>query len=807
MKTKSKKILTSMLMALFIAASSIVLSACIFDFDNRDRDEENSNLTFNTSASPTQAFAFETEDTPLTREQAIENGYPVPPITASPAYTVTYSTRQATATHDSLAHFGANNTMLYPGALLNLNTMAPISVARAPLTISLDAGTWTGVPEDAPLSTVVSNPTTSTMEQGLRTLVQNNVVEGVNMSASTNWTLREFRSERDMEMTLGIGFRGFGANMQNDFSFENMTRQTNIVLELEQVFYTVRVDRPTEVSGFFADSLTNSQIRQAIPNTMVPVYVSDVVFGMRVVVSIQTNFQMTDIQNELQASFNGFGASGSVTSEFNRMMTDQSTQISSFVYGGSAAQNNRISLAAAGGDFTAILGEVFSDEFDAVHAVGQPIAFRVRHLEDGSLAGIVDSDTYTIKEIQHHQRHASWEALDQLINSGEILRMQELILDLSGLDDTTTIAARTIIIPSNLERVRLIGSNNIRQNPIIISSLSLNIATRNTPVAIELDNISFTGNNLPAITTTNIALVNLRVHGIAVLRGAANHPAVSVGDIAISALISSEAYDLTLVGGHGSNGDRHINHGHGNHGAAGLHSLRDVTITGNSENTRITIIGGNGGTGAHWTVNGTTFGTHGGHGGTGINAVRRIDITGVFHSATRITGGNGGHGTRITGDGRNHGGNGGNGGFALTAENFFMTDIHGITFVGGNGGNGATGNNRSVLGSNGGHGGHGGHGGTAIIIATTGAISGNITVISGNGGHGAQGGNGRTTGNGGNGGNGGNSGHGINANAEVIIGNNVVFTIGAIGQGALRGSGGGNIHGAHGTLGQNILRL
>ncbi|MDR3319069.1 MAG: thiol-activated cytolysin family protein, partial [Clostridiales bacterium] len=400
---KKKNILAVVIMTL---AAALLLSAC-----GLSGGDENPSVVF--SKNPAGVVGFTVSDTPLTQEEAVSNGYS---LSADDKHEVSYSSRKASATYDELCGYGMDNDIFYPGALVDIETMTPISIAQAPLSISLGgAEGWIGN-SSAPISTIVQAPRTDTMREGIRLIINGILGSGdITTHGQLSFSIHEIESEQDFQLGIGMGYKGYGVDMKDKFSFSNMNKSTNLVMVLKQVYYTVDVSRPAAEYDFFANTVTNEQLKTAIPASKIPTYVASVSYGRMVMISIQSNFSKKQIENELTASF-GNKLIGEITADSNLKTIVQShdTDISCFVYGGSQEDSNKIATAAAAKDFDKIISAMLGN-YDPKSNIGLPLSYKFRHL-DGSLALMRSSDEYDIKTVKYlPEKVINWSYLDSLI--------------------------------------------------------------------------------------------------------------------------------------------------------------------------------------------------------------------------------------------------------------------------------------------------------------------------------------------------------------------------------------------------------
>lgn len=730
-------------------------------------------------------------------------------------YTVEYEQVTATSSYDNICTMGVNNDILYPGALVDMKNGAfsPIAIARTPVKISANLETVQGI--DAPIYTT-AEASLSGVRTGIREIVNNNITSTTNLPANLSYEVREINDEKEFLMNLGFGLQVSKFSLSENFSQENIKKQTNIAVVLKQIYFTVDMDSPKEKNGrdLFDAALSVSEINQALEGT-IPAYVSSVAYGRIAVITIQSNYSKQEITNALSVGWGkmsdspGSSSAKRLSIEFDNTLqniaTDSETEINCFVYGGSASQSLSI-----GADPSNTLTALFS-EFNANGDGALPVSYTLRHL-NGELAKIQSNNEYVIKHVTYNAKKImDWSYLDKMIKDGSLFDSETLKLDFSSMIDFSDVSDegievnRTITIPDNIKDLYIIGPNRGAQN-IIFNGFSLILDYRNAsqPLGIHLDSISFTGDSKyggTCIYSDMNALVTVFISRTVILKGTNESPAINCKNLTITG-----DGRMTVYGGQGYNG---------NDGATAI-SAEELLI----DSGEVIVVGGKGSNGNN--------GAPGGKGSAGENGLNQV---------SGKPGGQGSPGTNAE--------NGANGGFAIKAKVITIAEeadvnliggqggtggIGGVGGTGGNGGIGYAGVIGSAGGGNGGKGGAGGNGGnggngSAPISCDKLIVNGGcLTLTNGNGGTGGQGGAGGAGGKGGNttqwgaycgwpggggaGGNGGNGGNGGMAGlfdlelilAEINETANVTLIDGEGGNGGYGGKGG-----AVGNVGSSAL--
>ncbi len=763
-----------------------VLSACSFG------GHKGEDLKADFSVIKTSSESFVVEDKLLTEIQVQDKGYE---LSRDEDYEVSYSHRKATASYDELCSFGMNNDIFYPGALVDISTLNPIQIGRAPLTISLGAEGWTGL--SGKISQTINSPTLDTVREGISSLINNALKSTTNVSAQVSLDIKEVKSVKDFKLGLGFGLQKGGFGLEDMFEFDSLQTQTNLVVVLKQVYYTVDVTLPSSKYGFFNETVTNSDLEDAIPNTKIPTYVASVSYGRIALISIQTNFSKEQVENELRLSFGNKNIAGiEIKSALQSVINDSSTKVSSFIYGGSQEDANNIMGKSQLNEII----DALKSSYNPSKNIGLPLSYKFRHL-DGSLSQVQSSDEYDIKTVKYlPKKLMDWTYWDNLISTEEIRKISDLKIDFSAI--TNDNAKKTLAIPANISTLSLFGGNDIRENKSFsFKELSIIIAPRESDITIVLKNIAFTGNNNCAIISST-SKINFLLEGNVSLQGAPNYAAISAYNINIDGNSLEGLYTLLLVGGHGVSAkgghaleanDVFINMRHVNCALTASGGQGDVKFDGGDainvkkiaiENIgEVNLLGGDGGDGID--------GTNGDNGKNGINGRNQymrsqsgVDVLFEIYHGERGADGEKGA------DGYN-GLNGGNGGNGITANSVELSGKIDINIGGGTGGEGGTGGNGGV----GGKGGAGGKGSQGYYYFVAWNPDGN----------GGDGGNGGIGGAGGAGGHGGNGGVAISTTSLIVM-NDVLLTVfesngGAGGNGGIGGNGGFGGNGGGGGTG------
>ena len=774
MKQMKKSIFIGLLSVIFALS---LLTACTTYKKKSEIEFENANYQAYTAG-----FAYTKKE--IVDKKSVSNSQRDLTLEKSEDYDVEYEAVTATGSYDDICTMGVNNDILYPGALVDTSNSSyrSIAIKRAPITLSTNLETVAN--NSSSLSTTIDNPTLSSVRNGIRKIVNNNISADTALPINLTYEIKEITNETEFYMNLGFGLQISKFALSENFSYDNLKKQTNLVIVLKQIYYTVDMDAPQEYNSrdLFASKLSNADINKALKGT-IPAYVSSVSYGRVAMIAIQTNFSKQEIENALSVSWGKMSENAGVSSskklgvEFDDTLrsisTDNDTSINCYIYGGSASSSQSIAITST----SEALSNIFSN-FNAGGEGALPISYTMRHL-NGELAKVQSYNEYVIKHVTYNPKKLmNWSYLDTLLQNGSFFESNSLKLDFSAMIDYSnpkkadTNANKTLTIPDNILDLYLIGPNRGAQN-IEYNGLSIYVDYRTTPLVIHLDSISFNADEGPthgaqgiAILSKSDALVTLDVSRTVVLRGKKGASAIECKNLKITG-----SADMSIYGGDGIDGTADSVDGT-NGGVGILSNSLTIELTGS-----LSIYGGNGGNGA-----------------TGADGIKST-------------------GEKKGTDGK-IGGNGGDGNFAVFCKTLNV-DCYNITLIGGNGGNGGDGGkggNGEVVWSgsgnydagNGGDGGVGGNGCASLQVSDTCKILGDLLVITGDGGDGGKGGkggDGKIHSNGGTWivadyykkgapGDGGNGGDGGAKGEETIFTENISVQTGVAGNGGAGGDGG-----------------
>lgn len=307
-------------------------------------------------------------------------------------YICNMQTVQWSPEYDELYLLDPRNEIIYPASLLDANSVpggayTPITnVARGPATISVSLLTQPGV---KPYITV-ENPSLSTIRDATNTLLHG-VAPG-STPAFINFDIQKVRAEEEVALSIQANFSGWGAKVSASYGFESQEQKSRFLVRFYQKYYTIDMDFPQTPCAFFdADELPDL----ATFHSVSPVYVSSVTYGRMVYFMVESSASYEAMEAALSASFNSFVAGGGIDISYQHRQLLEQSHTSALVVGGNADGAVQLVNGVQG-----LLNFLTAEGDFSVTSPGAPIAYTMRYLNDNSVARIVLSSEYTIRNCE-----------------------------------------------------------------------------------------------------------------------------------------------------------------------------------------------------------------------------------------------------------------------------------------------------------------------------------------------------------------------------------------------------------------------
>ena len=211
----------------------------------------------------------------------------------------------------------------------------------------------------------------------------NNIIANSPPDLPANFVFRysQVQSEQSLAFEMGIDYENAFASVSSEFSFSSGSNMNRILVELNQSFYTMSFDIPTSVDGLFAESVTPNDLAKYVQEGNPATYISDVTYGRIYYMLIESSSSYTEMESEIQGSFNGVVSSVEADISANSLSKLQNLKIKVMAFGGDAAK----SLLTVGETDLKKLVELLAES--TTISTGLPISYVVRSVLNNQIVG------------------------------------------------------------------------------------------------------------------------------------------------------------------------------------------------------------------------------------------------------------------------------------------------------------------------------------------------------------------------------------------------------------------------------------
>ena len=314
--------------------------------------------------------------------------------------------KSLTETPEDVVTFGGGADILWPGALIQgstyvggIGTMQELAIRqRSPLTISIDL-----LREDN--TRTVADPTLATVGSAVGELIDAAHNAGHRAGSDYYLTRTEAYTMDQLALGLNLSARYLGVSVRNQLSYDTSTETRTVAAYFKQRMFAVNMVQPQTPEAVFSDAFTRERLQEQIdlgrvgPGNL-PVYVSQVIYGRLLVVTMTSTRSATEMKNALQASYAAVEAG--VTMDDTSIFAESTLTVAAI-----GGNTSGLSALVAEGR----LAEYFSGETALTEA--KPIAYVLRNLADNTIASVAETTEYVERtcsavEVTLHNLESSW---------------------------------------------------------------------------------------------------------------------------------------------------------------------------------------------------------------------------------------------------------------------------------------------------------------------------------------------------------------------------------------------------------------
>ena len=283
-----------------------------------------------------------------------------------------------TETTDTFGVAKSNINTVYPGALLKANqglitgNPTPVRLKRAKLNITIPEAYM----KDGKSVTTEVDPTNASAVNAAIAELRSNFKEGADMPS--NLVAKTERVDSDEQIKAKMNFsQSMWGSLKIDASADYQTSSQAVVVDINQIFYTVSADNVTD-ADLFADSVKLTQIKKEIKSEEPPVIVSNVNYGKRLVACIKTDDMSFDLKTAVKASGLGGKVKGGAEAEVSEKLKKCTVRV--FSIGGSSETSGKY-LNVSVEELLEMAAN--NTKYDGY---AEPISYTTRWATDGTIA-------------------------------------------------------------------------------------------------------------------------------------------------------------------------------------------------------------------------------------------------------------------------------------------------------------------------------------------------------------------------------------------------------------------------------------
>lgn len=298
-----------------------------------------------------------------------------------------------TRTPEDIVTFDPNSEILYLGSLIQgkgfvkgLASMKSLPIyQRAPLRISISF-------QMSNNSREVPNPTLTSVNQAVGELIERAQNSGHVAGTSIFFDQKSSYSLQQTALELGLSADYMVASARANLQWQSTSETNTISAYFIQKMFTVSMELPQRPADLFSNAFTQEILNEQInmgrvgPDNL-PVYVSNIVYGRMMTLTMTSTHDETTMKAALEASYKGID--GHIEIEHLNVLSESSIRLVTI---GGDAQSALNFLR------TGQLGEFFRHNAPLTTAV--PISYTLRNLRDNDIAKVSQTVGYDIEQYE-----------------------------------------------------------------------------------------------------------------------------------------------------------------------------------------------------------------------------------------------------------------------------------------------------------------------------------------------------------------------------------------------------------------------
>lgn len=298
---------------------------------------------------------------------------------------------------------------IYPGALVQGASFAaggftPITIPRAAGRLTLSGLTLAGPGLCPGLSTpytaCVDTVERAEVTDAIARILQNSEVQGTVADAALN--IEQVYSAEHFALKFGIDVSATGlpANIGGNLHVDQQSSENLVVLQFNQVFYSVAFEAPRRPFSVFQDGESFDDPENQIGEDNPPLYVSNVKYGRQVYLFLRSSYGAALVEAALKGAISAEAATVKIDGNLTYQDVMSRTRVSYVVRGGDAGLALAPIDAASAENPNALydaIRSLLANRQAATFSAGNPgipISYTLRYLVDNKVASTSYEITY-----------------------------------------------------------------------------------------------------------------------------------------------------------------------------------------------------------------------------------------------------------------------------------------------------------------------------------------------------------------------------------------------------------------------------
>lgn len=327
-----------------------------------------------------------------------ESSYTQEEVRDSTVNMCTYTQVSETSHFDKLVSFDPNADVLWPGAIvqgqsLALGLLSPVGGFRAPGTITLTNARIDGsTPTEYIYSRTLQSPSLASATDAIQNIL---TAESINYAAKVAYTMHQAYSLNEGSLKAGIAAQFAGNTLNTTFGQTWTQSKTTFLVDFTQAYYTVSFGAPSDPSAFFTTSTTVGDLSPFMYNGNPPGYISSVTYGRRLLVKFESSENSSALSATLDVVFTKGKTGGTITLDAEQQRILRESKMTLLALGGPAGTATEV--IGSGLDKVSSLQNYFQAGANfSPSSPGVPLSYTVRYLRNYQPLVVASTTSYTV---------------------------------------------------------------------------------------------------------------------------------------------------------------------------------------------------------------------------------------------------------------------------------------------------------------------------------------------------------------------------------------------------------------------------